>query len=57
MSMLKAPCAPIARTMRHHAAFPFFMKNRLVRLGLNLAEAVHAAHVVHAVQDGDLGGS
>src|ERR1700694_1481382 len=28
------------------------MKHRLVRLGLNLAEAVHAAHVVHAVHDG-----
>src|SRR6266566_1252865 len=28
------------------------MKHRLVRLGLDLAKAVHAAHVVHAVHDG-----
>src|SRR6195256_552079 len=28
------------------------MKHRLVRLGLDLAEAVHAAHVVHAIHDG-----
>ncbi len=28
------------------------MKHRLVRLRLDLAEAVHAAHVVHAVHDG-----
>src|SRR3954462_4426250 len=28
------------------------MKHRLVRLGLDLAEPVHAAHVVHAVHDG-----
>ena len=37
---------------RQHAAFPFGVEHRLVRLGLDLAEAVHAAHVVHAVHDG-----
>ena len=47
--MLNAPAAPIARTIASHAAFPFFVKGRLVRLSLDLAEAVHAAHVVHAV--------
>ena len=37
---------------RQHAAFPFGVEHRLVRLRLDLAEAVHAAHVVHAVHDG-----
>ena len=37
---------------RHHARLPCGVKHRLVRLGLDLAEAVHAAHVVHAVHDG-----
>src|SRR5262249_55016259 len=32
-----------------HAALPRRMEHGLVRLRLNLAEAVHAAHVVHAV--------
>src|ERR1700722_8362403 len=40
---------------REHAAFPFLVKGRLIRLSLDLAEAVHAAHVVHAVHDGDPG--
>src|SRR6195256_902932 len=31
------------------------MKHRLVRLDLDLAEAVHAAHVVHAIHDGAFG--
>src|SRR5215831_16334938 len=34
---------------RHHAALPAGMEHRLVRLRLDLAEAVHAAHVVHTV--------
>ena len=42
----------MARTMRHHARFPRGVEHRLVRLRLDLAEAVHAAHVVHAVHDG-----
>ena len=33
------------------------MEHRLVRLGLDLAEAVHAAHVVHAVHDAASSGS
>src|SRR3954449_2360913 len=37
---------------RHRARLPFGVKHRLVRLDLDLAEAVHAAHVVHAVHDG-----
>ena len=50
--MLKAPAAPIARTMASTRASHSVVKHRLVRLGLDLAEAVHAAHVVHAVHDG-----
>src|SRR5580698_8249287 len=34
---------------RHRAAFPWGMEHWLVLLRLNLAEAVHAAHVVNAV--------
>src|SRR5262249_36584157 len=34
---------------REHAPFPGRVENGLVRLRLDLAEAVHAAHVVHAV--------
>src|SRR5262249_20723286 len=34
---------------REHAPFPWSMKRRLIRLGLDLSEAVHAAHVVNAV--------
>ena len=34
---------------RQHAPLPTMMKNRLVGLGLDLAETVHAAHIVHAV--------
>src|SRR6202034_1888964 len=41
---------------RQDAAFPFGMKHRLVRLRLDLAKAVHAAHVVHTVHDGAPGG-
>src|ERR1700736_138492 len=37
---------------RQHAALPFGMKHRLVRLGLDLAETIHAAHVVDAIHDG-----
>src|ERR1700737_821078 len=48
-----APSAP-ARPCPHrpHAGLPFGVKHRLVRLGLDLAETIHAAHVVHAVHDG-----
>src|SRR5262245_9533346 len=34
---------------RQHAAFPWGMKDRLVRLGLDPSEAVHPTHVVNAV--------
>jgi hypothetical protein len=34
---------------RQHAAFPAFVKHRLVRLGIDFAEAVHATHVVDAI--------
>jgi hypothetical protein len=34
---------------RQHAPLPTVMKNRLVRLGLDLAKPVHTAHVVDAV--------
>src|SRR5215471_2775460 len=34
---------------RQHATFPSLMKGRLVRLGIDLTEAIHAAHVVNAV--------
>jgi hypothetical protein len=34
---------------RQHAPLPAMMENRLVRLGLDLAETVHAAHIVNAV--------
>src|SRR5262249_23989204 len=34
---------------RHHAAFPAGMEHRLVLLRLDLAEAVHAAPLVHTV--------
>src|SRR6185437_1935413 len=40
---------------RQHAAFPPRMEHRLVRLDLDLAETIHAAHVVHAVHDGTPG--
>src|SRR4051812_48923055 len=40
---------------RQHARFPFGMKHRLVRLGLNFTKTVHAAHVVNAVHDGARG--
>ena len=34
---------------RHHAAFPRLVEHRFVSLGLDLAVAVHAAHVMNAV--------
>ncbi len=34
---------------RQHAPLPSMMKHRLVGLGLDLAEPVHAAHIVDAV--------
>ena len=34
---------------RQHASLPSMMKNRLVGLGLDLAEPIHAAHIVNAV--------
>jgi len=34
---------------RQHAPLPAVMKDRLIGLGLDLAEAVHAAHIVNAV--------
>ena len=37
---------------REHAAFPLLVKRRLVRLRLDFAEAVHAAHVMNAVHAG-----
>src|SRR5262245_31697863 len=45
------PSARIAHGALHreHAPFPGRVEHRLVRLRLDLAEAVHAAHVVHAV--------
>ena len=45
------PQAEIAHGAVHgeNAAFPRRVEHRLVRLGLDLAEAVHAAHVVDAV--------
>ena len=45
------PGAGIAERPLHgeHAPFPAFVKRRLVGLDLDLAEAVHAAHVVDAV--------
>ncbi len=39
------------------AAFPRRVEHRLVRLGLDLAEALHAAHVVHAVHGAALSGA
>src|SRR5476651_812974 len=39
----------------HHAALPPMMEGGLVGLDLDFAEAVHAAHVVHAVHDSTLG--
>src|SRR4051812_36535063 len=35
-----------------HTAFPLLVEYRLVGLGLDLAETVHAAHVVYAVHEG-----
>ncbi len=45
------PQAEIAHGAIHgeDPAFPRRVKHRLIRLGLDLAEAVHAAHVVDAV--------
>src|SRR6516165_1335981 len=37
---------------RQHAALPFRVEHRLIGLRLDLAKAVHAAHVVHAIHDG-----
>src|ERR1700720_3745010 len=37
---------------RQYPRFPFAVKHRLVRLRLDLAETIHAAHVVHAIHDG-----
>src|SRR5579872_2393733 len=37
---------------RQHAALPFFVKWPLVGFDFDLAETIHAAHVVHAVHEG-----
>ena len=50
--MLNAPAAPIARTIASTRPSHSAVKHRLVRLRLDLAETVHAAHVVDAVHDG-----
>jgi hypothetical protein len=34
---------------RHRPGFPWMMKDRLIRLGYDFAEAIHTAHVVDAV--------
>src|SRR5436190_1469443 len=49
--MVDVPGAGVAHGALHrqHAAFPLGVKRRLVRFDLDLAEAVHAAHVVNAV--------
>ena len=51
VSMFQAPAAPIARTIASTRPSHSRVEHRLVRLRLDLAEAVHAAHVVHAVHD------
>src|SRR6266446_566436 len=52
----RAGCAHRAHH-RQYPSFPFSVKHRFVRLGLDLAETIHAAHVVHAVHDGALDGA
>src|SRR5580700_473298 len=49
--VVNVPSAGVAHGALHrqNAAFPRRMKYRFVLLGLDLTEAVHAAHVVHAV--------
>ena len=47
--MFQAPGRAHRAHHRHHPALPGGMEYRLVRLGLDLAETVHAAHVVNAV--------
>src|ERR1700680_5007629 len=43
---------PHGTAHRQDATFPLGVKHRLVRLGFDLAEAVHAAHVMNAIHDG-----
>src|SRR5580704_8456819 len=51
--MVDVPGPGVAQRPLHgeHAALPFLMERRLVGLDLDLAEAIHAAHVVYAVHD------
>ena len=49
--MFQAPREPHGALQGEHAPLPLGMERRLVGLGLDLAEPVHAAHVVHAVHD------
>ena len=48
-SMVQAPYRAHGAVERQAATFPGGMEDRLVLLGLDFAEAVHAAHVVDAV--------
>src|SRR4051812_29258266 len=49
--MIDVPGSRVAHGALHRedAAFPGRVEHRLIRLDLDLAEAVHAAHVVNAV--------
>ena len=44
-----AECLAQLHTQPEEAAFPAFVENGFVGFGLHRAEAVHAAHVMHAV--------
>ena len=51
MSMFQPPGRPIASVSANARPLPLGMKHGLVRLGLDRAEPLHAAHVLRAVHD------